>query len=170
MSAESGKIPADLAAAASGDAAASPAAPVAVAPAVRDWRREAADIVDVVASLRHVFPSLAAIYTPQTCAELANAWAPILERHDIDLGKFMIYFTAAGVTVPVAVATGRAIKGDIAAAKTGRPAPAAVASEPGIPSPEPATAARASDPDLPDKPNVPLTGAGPAEAPAPAIS
>lgn len=172
MTPEPGKIPADLAAAASiSPAGAGPAAgsaPAASPTVGRDWKREAADIVDVIASLRHVFPSLAAIYTDQTKAELANAWAPILERHDIDLGRFMIYFTAAGVTVPIAVATGRAIKADIAAAKTGASTPS-----PEAPAPAPTAAApiaTSGDADVDVKPNRPMAAAGPADDTAPPVT
>jgi hypothetical protein len=164
-----GKPDASLLAAAGAASSAPLAAPGATGiPAGRNWHREAADIVAVVASMRHAFPSLAAIYTPQTCDELANAWAPILERHDIDLGKFMIYVTAAGITIPVAVSTARAIKADIRSAKTARPAPAPQAA-----SPEPTASAPAASPepasvDL-EVHNPPMVAAGPVLEGAPAV-
>jgi hypothetical protein len=164
-----GKPDASLLAAAGAASSAPLAAPGAPVPAPRNWHREAADIVAVVASMRHAFPSLAAIYTPQTCDELANAWAPILERHDIDLGKFMIYVTAAGITIPVAVSTARAIKADIRSAKTVRPAPAPQASSP---EPEPASAPAASpEPASVDLEvhNPPMAAAGPVLEGAPAV-
>jgi hypothetical protein len=80
----------------------------------------------------------------------------------------MIYVTAAGITIPVAVSTARAIKADIRSAKTARPAPAPQAA-----SPEPTASAPAASPepasvDL-EVHNPPMDAAGPVLEGAPAV-
>jgi hypothetical protein len=172
-------IPADLsAAAARADApaldpaaAAIPPATAPAAPAAISWESEAREIVGIVASLRFVFPSLAAVYTPEAIAELSRVWAPVLERHNLTFGRFTIYVAAGGATLPVAVATWQGVRSDLAVMKKGQvpaaapaaapaePAPDAPAPEPEAPSPVPAQA-RGRDPDL-DVVNKPLPTRGP---------
>lgn len=82
-----------------------PAAPV-------DWRQEARDLWRIVAMLHLRFPSLKEVYTDEAIERLAEVWAPILERHQLDLGKLMIYFTAATATLPVLGETYSAVKAD----------------------------------------------------------
>lgn len=138
------------------------AAPGAPAPAAAvNWRQEAKDIWTCVASLGFVFPSLKPVYPPETIDRLAEVWAPILERHHFDLGRFMIYFNAAIATLPIAAATFNAVRTDLRAMKAGKiAAPSSEAA-----SDAPAAPARASDPAAGDgseavRPNVPLPPAG----------
>ena len=91
--------------------AAAPAAPI-------NWKQEARELWQIVAMLHFRWPSLKAIYTPETVDRLADAWAPVLERHNLDLGKLMIYFVAATATLPVLGATYEAAKADNAKAAT----------------------------------------------------
>lgn len=84
---------------------AEPAAPV-------DWRQEARDLWRIVAMLHLRYPSLKAIYTDEAIERLAEVWGPVLERHQLDLGKLMIYFTAATATLPILGETYAAVKAD----------------------------------------------------------
>lgn len=142
-----------------GEAAAAPA-PAPAAPAT-SWRTEALSIWQCVASLGVVYPSVRPIYTDQVLGQLADAWAPILERHQITMGNFLIYFVAAGATLPVAAATYQAIRADAKAMKAGRAKPAAAPDVAAAPAGESAAApggdvlafGTATDDD---KPNAPL--------------
>jgi hypothetical protein len=154
-----GVDPGLLAAAAAGPAEAVPAGAPGAAPAAPViWLNEARDIWQFVSSLQYAFPSLAPIYTPETIERLAVAWAPILERHNLTAGRFMIYIVAAGATLPVAVETGRAIRADVRAMKAGK-VPAAPAEAAPVDAPEKKAPPPAGDDDA-AKPNVPLAPAG----------
>lgn len=77
-----------------------------------DWKAEARDLWRIVAMLHLRWPSLKAVYTDDAIERLAEVWAPVLERHQLDLGKLMIYFTAATATLPVLGETYAAVKAD----------------------------------------------------------
>jgi len=66
-----------------------------------------------------LYPSVAAVYTPEVCAQVGGALGPVLAKYGIDLGewggKYKEELTAAFVCLPVALATVKAIKTDIAA-------------------------------------------------------
>lgn len=101
-------------------------------PAVIDWKREARDLWRVIAMLKLRWPSLAGVFTPPAIEELAEVWAPVLERHNLDLGKFTIYFAAGMCTAPVLGDAWHAIKHDQVKvdkdqAAAAPPAPASVA-------------------------------------------
>ena len=159
MTPDTHKVSPDLLKAAGADPSAAPSiglpSPSAI---VRDWKGEARSIIEIVASSRHIFPSVGAIYTPEVIEDLAGAWAPILERHNVDFGRFMIYVVAGGKTLPVLLATLQAAKKDGAAMKAG-----IVPTVPAAPSPAETAApvGEGRDPDLDVKPNVPIAGAGP---------
>jgi hypothetical protein len=174
MNGEPGKVDASLLAAAGGAPAAAPAAiPGApAAPASTDWKRDAKEIWQLVASLHAIFPSLKPVYTPGAIDALADAWAPILERHQFKAPAFMMYFVAGAVTLPVAVATAQGITADLKAAKSGR-RPAAPSDVPAAEAPAAPAAAvvddaapKARDPDL-DGVNKPIASDQPAELSAP---
>src|SRR5690349_10200958 len=67
--AEPGKIPADILSAAASAPAADPGV-LHVQTGARDWKAEARSIVEIVASLGHVFPSVRAIYTAEVVEDL----------------------------------------------------------------------------------------------------
>lgn len=66
-----------------------------------------------------LYPSVAAVYTPDVCAQVGGALGPVLAKYGIDLSewgsKYKEEVTALFVCVPVALATVKAIKEDIAA-------------------------------------------------------
>jgi hypothetical protein len=143
-------------------AAATSAGPTGPAPAISPaapatmWRAEALSCWQCVASLGVVYPSVKAIYTPDVLDQLADVWAPILEKHQIKFEGFMIYVAAAGATIPMAVSTVQAIKADVRAAKAAQIKPAAPAGE-GAPAADEALAfGKAASGDDTDKPNAPL--------------
>ena len=116
------------------DQAATPApAPIAPAPAapVVDWTAEARGIWTLAAGALAIrFPSVGRVYTPEAIDKLAVAWAPVLQAHNLHLGRFTIYFVAAGVTVPLVVDGARAIRDELAAEKA---AAAAAEKQPAAP-------------------------------------
>ena len=77
-----------------------------------DWRAEARDLWECVATLSIRFPSIAKVYTPERLDRLAAAWAPVLHRHNLTFGKFAIYFVAGTATLPVVGLTYQAIRDD----------------------------------------------------------
>jgi hypothetical protein len=66
-----------------------------------------------------LYPSVAAVYTPDVCAQVGGALGPVMAKYGIDLGdwggKYKEELTALFVCVPVALATLKAIKADVAA-------------------------------------------------------
>lgn len=121
------------------------AAPVAAVPAAPiDWKAEARDLWKIIAMLSMRFPSLDRVYTPPTIEHLATAWAPVLERHNLDMGRFTIYLVAGAATLPVLGETYKAIQHDRAIEQ----AAAAAAPGPVVP---PAAAAAASSAGAPDQ-------------------
>lgn len=95
-----------------GDASSSATPASIAAPGAINWRRDALEIWRCIAMLGMAFPRVAQVYTPEVLDRLADAWAPVLERHNLDFGKFAIYFTAGIATLPVLGATVQAIKAD----------------------------------------------------------
>lgn len=102
-----------------------PAAPI-------DWAQEARDLWRIIAMLSLRFPSLERVYTDQAIDRLGAAWAPVLQRHNLDLGKFAIYITAGMATLPVLGETYKAIQHDraIERAAAAPVAPGAAAAPP----------------------------------------
>ncbi len=131
-----------------GPAAAAPGAAAPAAPAAPiDYRAEARELWKIIALLHFRWPSLEAVFDDATIERLADAWAPVLERHKLDLGKFTIYFVAGTATLPVLGDAYKAIRADVAeraaiGARAGAAAPEA---------PQPVTPAAGP----PDKPNLP---------------
>lgn len=119
IAAEAATAPGGQGAAAS-PAAVAPGSATPAAPAAIDWRQEARDLWRVIAMLKLRWPSLGGVFSDQTIERLAEVWAPILERHNIDLGKLMIYFSAGIATAPVIGEAWVAIRHDRAAASSGR--------------------------------------------------
>lgn len=66
-----------------------------------------------------LYPSVAAVYTPEVCAQVGGALGPVMAKYGIDLGewggRYKEEITALFVCVPVALATLKAIKADVAA-------------------------------------------------------
>ena len=69
----------------------------------------------MVGALSVRFPVVRQCYTPEKISQLAAAWAPVLERHKLDLGRFTIYFVAAGVTLPAVAESALLIRAQLAA-------------------------------------------------------
>jgi len=103
------------------------AAAVTAAAAGINWKREAREIFECVALLSMRFPSVKPVYDDQTLDRLSDAWAPVLQKHNLDFGKFAIYITAGLATLPVAKATAAAIRDDLTAEKTAAEAAATAA-------------------------------------------
>jgi len=61
------------------------------------------------------FPSVKQVYTAEVLDRLSIAWAPVLERHNLHLGRFTIYFVAAGATLPIIGESADAIRAQLAA-------------------------------------------------------
>lgn len=72
-----------------------------------------------------MYPSLAAVYTPEACGRVAGALGPVLAKYGIDLsqvrGRWGEEIAAAIICFPIAKATYAAIKHDVAV-KQGREA------------------------------------------------
>lgn len=66
-----------------------------------------------------LYPSVAAVYTPEVCANVGGALGPVMAKYGIDLGewggRYKEEITALFVCVPVALATMKALKADVAA-------------------------------------------------------
>lgn len=90
----------------------------------------AALLLTVSGLLAPMFPSLAGIYTRETCASLGKAAAPVLAKYELSVGGLFDRWGAEiallGVALPVGLATVQAISADLEAkkAKPERPAPA----------------------------------------------
>lgn len=69
--------------------------------------------------IQPLYPSVAAVYTPDVCAQVGGALGPVLAKYGIDLGewggRYKEELTAIFVCLPVAGATVKALKADIAA-------------------------------------------------------
>lgn len=86
----------------------SPAAP----PAPRDWNAEADDLVMFARELlTGTWPQLETIWTPEKCARLARAAAPVMAKYDFDLGKWGPEIMLGAILAPMTIATVRAVKG-----------------------------------------------------------
>ncbi|WP_373986986.1 hypothetical protein [Duganella sp. BuS-21] len=88
--------------------------------------RAVAGVLEMAAPLiEPLYPSVAAVYTPDVCAQVGGALGPVLAKYGIDLGewggKYKEELTALFVCVPVALATVKAIKEDIAARTPAEP-------------------------------------------------
>jgi hypothetical protein len=112
-------------------------APAAAAPAGINWKREAREIFECVALLSIRFPSVKPVYDEPTLDRLSEAWAPVLQKHNLDFGKFAIYITAGLATLPVVKATAAAIRDDL----TDEKAAASAAAKPPTAEPKPAVPA-----------------------------
>lgn len=84
-----------------------------------------------------LYPRVAAVYTPEACEGVGMALGPLLAKYGIDLGewggKYKEELTAAFVCVPIAIATVKALKEDVAEsqkAQSSAPALAEAVAEP----------------------------------------
>lgn len=97
-----------------------------------------------------MYPSLAAVYTPEACGRVAGALGPVLAKYGIDLsqvrGRWGEEIAAAIICWPIAKATYAAIKHDVAVQKGKEPvrAPDAASAPPAPPAP-PASALMPGD-------------------------
>lgn len=99
------------------------------------------------------YTSLEPVFTDAQIERLAVVYAPILQRHNWDLGYFMIYIVAGAATLPVAGDAYVAIKHDRAIEK--------VAKERAAAAPKPAVPAAAAAPS----PGLVVAAAGGPDAP-----
>ena len=77
------------------------------------WTDEAYSLWDCIGEMLSVYsPSCAPIYTEQAKRRLAAAWAPVMRKHDFDMGKFSIYLVAGMATLPIVAKTTQAIRAD----------------------------------------------------------
>lgn len=71
--------------------------------------------------LTPAFPSLAKIYTPETCQRLGDAAAPVMTKYGWTVGGFFEQWGAEialiGAALPIGIATAQGIRADIAARK-----------------------------------------------------
>lgn len=81
--------------------------------------------------VRPVLPSVAAIYTPETCAGIGAAIDPVCAKYGWLQGGFQwgAELQAAIVVVPTVIATSEAIRHDVAALKAAKAAKEAAAKE-----------------------------------------
>lgn len=134
-------------------AAALDVAPDAAAPDAAASNAAAADVPAEVAALLQTvsamltpaFPCLAEIYTVDTCRQLGEAAAPVLDKYGLSMdGLFERWgaeITLASVALPVGAATWAGVKADIAARKApavAAPATPATPAAPAAPTPAPA--------------------------------
>lgn len=68
------------------------------------------------------WPSLEQVFTDHALDRLADVWAPILERHNFDMGRAMIYLNAAIATAPVLGEGWKAVRHDRALEAAAAPA------------------------------------------------
>lgn len=65
-----------------------------------------------------MYPKVAAVYTPDVCAQVGGALGPVMAKYGIDLGewggRYKEELTALFVCVPIALATFKALKEDVA--------------------------------------------------------
>ena len=66
-----------------------------------------------------MYPSVAAVYTEEVCAQVGGSLGPVMAKYGIDLGewggRYKEELTALFVCVPVVLATLKALKTDVAA-------------------------------------------------------
>lgn len=82
--------------------------------------RMVAGVLEMAAPMvEPLYPSVAAVYTPEVCAQVGAALGPVMAKYGIDLGawggRFKEELTALFVCLPIVGATVKAIKADIAA-------------------------------------------------------
>ncbi len=112
----------DQAAGAAGAPAAAPGAKVPAIAEPIDFKQEARDLWKILAMLSIRYKSLERVYTDQVVEHLATAWAPVLERHNLDMGRMTIYFVAGTATLPILGDTYKAIQHDRAIERQAKPA------------------------------------------------
>jgi hypothetical protein len=78
-----------------------------------------------------LYPRVAAVYTPEVCQSVGMALGPLMAKYGIDLGewggKYKEELTAAFVCVPIAMATVKALKEDVAESQKEKPGAPAIA-------------------------------------------
>jgi len=84
---------------------------------------EMSALLQIVAGMfSPLFPSLANVYTPQSCDALASAAIPVMAKHGWSvsglLGNYAEEVALLAVAAPMALATYGGIKADIASAKS----------------------------------------------------
>ena len=138
---------------ASSPAAAPPAASSGSAPVpgAIDYHQEARDLWRVIAMLKLRWPSVGQVLHDRAIEELATVWAPILERHKIDMGYLTIYFSAGIAPAPVVGDLWAGIANDRKAGRKAAPLPVPQASPACSSSPPPPPAGAAPKP-LADQP------------------
>lgn len=99
-----------------------------------DNAAEVAGLLKAVADLFiPLFPSLATVYTDETCAAIGAKAAPVLEKYDLNVGglfgKYGEEIMLGAALFPVAVATVKGIRHDIDARNNPPPQPGAYAQE-----------------------------------------
>lgn len=71
--------------------------------------------------LSQFYPSLVEVYTPEACGAVAASLGPVMAKYNIDMqewgGRYQEEIGAAFVCVPIALATAKAIKADVLAAR-----------------------------------------------------
>lgn len=82
--------------------------------------RAVAGVLEMAAPMiAPLYPSVAAVYTPQVCEQVGGALGPVMAKYGIDLGewggRYKEEITALFVCVPVVMATMKALKADVAA-------------------------------------------------------
>ncbi|HYS75951.1 MAG TPA: hypothetical protein VEM38_07665 [Burkholderiales bacterium] len=88
-----------------------------------DWTAEARSLWSLTSGAIAVrFPSVKQVYTAEVLDRLSIAWAPVLERHNLHLGRFTIYFVAAGTTLPIIGESADAIRAELAAEQAAKKA------------------------------------------------
>lgn len=110
--------------------------PAADAPeaAAHDLPAEVAALLQTTAAmLAPMFPSLAKVYTEETCRSLGVAAAPVMQKYGLTVGgifdRWGAEITLAATALPVAVATYEGVRSDLAARKKTE-SPAAAPSQP----------------------------------------
>ncbi|MYM67297.1 hypothetical protein GTP45_10690 [Pseudoduganella sp. FT55W] len=78
-----------------------------------------------------LYPRVAAVYTPEVCQSVGMALGPLLAKYNVDLGewggKYKEELKAAFVCVPIAMATVKALKEDVAENQKAHPVAPALA-------------------------------------------
>jgi hypothetical protein len=119
LEAAAGAIDADVAAQAPGAVAEAQEEAQAASLADNNGRMVAGVLEMAAPMIAPMYPSVAAVYTPDVCAQVGGALGPVMAKYGIDLGewggKYKEELTALFVCVPVALATFKALKADVAA-------------------------------------------------------
>lgn len=107
---------------------------------------ELSGLIGMVAGLFvPLLPSLATIYTPDTCTTLAAATLPVMKKHGWSvpgvLSKWGEEIALAAIALPLSITTWKAVSADIAAANV-----AAQVAAPGHPGQIPDSAAQIAEP------------------------